>query len=759
MQARGSSMVRPGVAQVIDELDVGAIGRALWRKKRWIIGLTLLAAGIALAGVNLVAPRYKSEARILIETRENIFLRPDAERSAERGTTVDQEAVTSQVQLILSRDLAREVVRTLKLGENPEFDPVLRGLSLVKAVLEHLGLIKDPLSQTPEERVLKSYFERLTAFQVDKSRVIAIEFESESPELAALATNTIAEAYLGLQRTAKQDQSRSASQWLAGEIETLRQKVAEAESKVEQHRSKSNLLVGTNNTTLSNQQLGEFNAQVGAARALRIDAESKARIIRETLRNGGAIEFSDIVNSELLRRLSEQRITLRAQLAEQSSTLLDQHPRIKELRAQIADLERQLRLEADRLARALENDARMADARMTSLSAGFDQLKFQAAGVNEQDVQLRAFERDAKSQRDLLESYLAKYREAAARDNIAAVSPEARVISSASVSNTPSYPKKLPTVLLAAFGMFLLSSGFVVSGQLLGAAPGMASRPASGANRPILASADRDETAKCHGSRLHASKSHSAAIQAVAQRDNARSIGAGATGADGVTDAAARPVTERAAPDRRPPMVGSVETIDQVASSLKATGGCRIAVFGTRQGVGTTQAAIALVRALAKENKVVLVDLALRSPNLAAIASDPKAPGLSEAVSGMARMGQIIVRDRLSPAHVIMAGHMTNDVAAIMLAPQLVVAIEALARSYDHVVVDAGALADIPTDRLAPIMQVAVLVCERADDVAATGASEQIRAAGFKPVRVVTAIQGGTDRRKDVDPAHSRVAA
>ena len=55
-----------------------------------------------------------------------------------------------------------------------------------------------------------------------------------------------------------------------------------------------------------------------------------------------------------MRRLTEQRVTLAAQLAEQSSTLLDRHPRIKELRAQIADLERQMRNEADRLARSVE---------------------------------------------------------------------------------------------------------------------------------------------------------------------------------------------------------------------------------------------------------------------------------------------------------------------------------------------------------------------------------------------------------------------
>ncbi|MEA2939419.1 MAG: tyrosine-protein kinase Etk/Wzc, partial [Alphaproteobacteria bacterium] len=323
MDASASLSSRLGVAQAIDELDLGALGRALWRRKRLIVTLTLAAAAIAFAAVNMMTPRYKSEARVLIETRDNIFLRPDAEKTTERGATVDQEAVTSQVQLLLSRDLAREVVRKLKLGERPEFDPVLGGTSTIRTVLGLLGIAKDPMSQTPEERVFKSYAERIAAYQVEKSRVIAIEFESEDPELAAQAVNAVAEGYLVLQQAAKQEQSRAASQWLAGEIDSLRKKVADAEAKVEQYRSKTNLFVGNNNTTLSNQQLGDFNGQLASARAQRSDAEAKARMIREALRNGLAGEFSDIVNSELIRRLSEQRVTLRAQLAEQSSTLLD----------------------------------------------------------------------------------------------------------------------------------------------------------------------------------------------------------------------------------------------------------------------------------------------------------------------------------------------------------------------------------------------------------------------------------------------------
>src|SRR5436190_22754822 len=186
------------------ELDLGAVGRALVRKKWWVLWPALAVPALTFVGVNLVTPKFKSEARILIEGRENVFFRPDAEKTAERDRTIDPEAITSQVQLALSRDVARQVIKALKLGELPEFDPALRGVSLLRYSLGFLGLAKDPLGMTPEERVLEAYFERLTAFQVDKSRVISIEFQSSDPELAARVANAVGDNYLALQQTARQ---------------------------------------------------------------------------------------------------------------------------------------------------------------------------------------------------------------------------------------------------------------------------------------------------------------------------------------------------------------------------------------------------------------------------------------------------------------------------------------------------------------------------------------------------------------------------
>src|SRR6201994_125492 len=225
-------VARPEPSGPVGDLDIRLIGRALIRKRNFIIVPTLLALIASVVIVNLITPRYKSEARILIDGRENIFLRPNGERAEDRNA-LDAEAVTSQVQLLQSRDLAREVIKKNRLAELPEFDPVLRGFSPLKSLLALIGIGRDPISLTPEERVLDSYYDRFTAYAVDKSRVVVVEFQSRDPDLAAQVANSIADGYLVLQQGARREQARSAGQWLAGEIESLRRRVAEAESRVE----------------------------------------------------------------------------------------------------------------------------------------------------------------------------------------------------------------------------------------------------------------------------------------------------------------------------------------------------------------------------------------------------------------------------------------------------------------------------------------------------------------------------------------------
>src|ERR1700681_3331274 len=76
--------VKP-VAAAAGELDFLAIGQALARKRMWVIVPTLVAALPLVTGVDVITPRYKSEVRLLIDGRENIFLRPNGERNEDRN--------------------------------------------------------------------------------------------------------------------------------------------------------------------------------------------------------------------------------------------------------------------------------------------------------------------------------------------------------------------------------------------------------------------------------------------------------------------------------------------------------------------------------------------------------------------------------------------------------------------------------------------------------------------------------------------------
>src|ERR1700753_2219076 len=152
------------------DIDLHALGAALSRKRGWIIVPTVIALVASLAIVNVITPRYKSEARILIDGRENVFLRPNSDRATEERAALDPEAVTSQVQLVLSRDPPREMIRTNRLAERPEFDPVLSGLSPLKSLLALFGIGRDPFSMTPEERVLDAYYDPLPGYGVDNVR-------------------------------------------------------------------------------------------------------------------------------------------------------------------------------------------------------------------------------------------------------------------------------------------------------------------------------------------------------------------------------------------------------------------------------------------------------------------------------------------------------------------------------------------------------------------------------------------------------------
>ncbi len=83
-----------------------------------------------------------------------------------------------------------------------------------------------------------------------------------------------------------------------------------------------------------------------------------------------------------------------------------------------------------------------------------------------------------------------------------------------------------------------------------------------------------------------------------------------------------------------------------LADSLRAAGAAakKVTVLGTAAGEAITLSTLTLARHLAREARVVVVDLAASSPTIAAVSVDASAPGLAELMQGEASLAQIITQ-------------------------------------------------------------------------------------------------------------------
>jgi polysaccharide biosynthesis transport protein len=173
------------------EIDLVALFREIGSRK-WIVLLcTLTALVLATVAVNMIKPRYTAEARVFLENRDTEYTRIGRDGARSSDPVIDQDAILSQVQLVMSREIARTMVQRFDLVTNREFDPVLDGVDAVTKVGMMVGILNNPASTSPEERILEKYFDKLKAFAVAKSRVIAIEFQSRDPVLASKISQAI----------------------------------------------------------------------------------------------------------------------------------------------------------------------------------------------------------------------------------------------------------------------------------------------------------------------------------------------------------------------------------------------------------------------------------------------------------------------------------------------------------------------------------------------------------------------------------------
>lgn len=660
------------------DIDLAQLFRAVWQRKGGILAATALVGVLAFVGANAISPSYKSDAKLLIESRQ-----PNFSASGTASSTVepmpDELNIASQVQLLQSVDLIKQVSRDLKLNERAEFDPD-SSPSAMTDFLVLFGLTKNPLELPPEERVINAFKEKLNVYQVDKSRVIGIEFTSKDPKLAAAVPNAMMDVYRSLQSGAKLDSNSDAVRWLETEIANLRGKVSEAEQKVAEYRSSAGLMsLGSDQSSFSGKQLSDISTELARVRGERANAEATAENLRTSIEAGKSTDTLDaIARSESIQRLKATESQIRGQISDLSTRLLEGHPQMKALRAQLSGIREQVQAESLRVAASLDNEAAVARERETQLLAQLNTLKADTARSGEDEVGLKALEREATAQRQLLETYLARYREASSRLDKNASPADARVISTAIEPQEPSFPKVLPITIVAILSTLILSAVAVMLAELFS---GRALRP-TGAVAPVVAR--REET---DGTELVAAE----APQTRAQDETPASLLNVAPDAQLVEeieqavaaeqDAEATPLALAEEPDEF--------SVASVADYLVEQG-ARIAFAISPSGDDGSIGTVALARELAdRGHRTVLVDMTGSACPSRLMANWRDLPGVADLLTGEAAFADCIHSDHSSAADIVPQGN--ADIRQAMRgADRLSMIVDALADVYDIVLVECG---------------------------------------------------------------------
>ncbi|HWT61664.1 MAG TPA: exopolysaccharide transport family protein [Ochrobactrum sp.] len=713
------------------EIDIGALFSSLRRDWLLIVSGALIMAVLAWAICLFLTPDYRAETRILIESREAVFTRPNGAATTEQPL-MDPEGVKSQVEVLTSGDLLKRVSDKLDLTDNEAF--ISTNIKPWMRVLILLGMRNNPASLTPEERVQQKLRQNLQVLNVAGSRVIVIEYTSANPQEAADIANAMADAYIALQGAAKLQANDDVTGWLSSEIKDLRSKVRESEKKVADYRGANGLLAGQTSSTIATQQLSEVSTELTRLRSSRATSEAKAVSIGRALATGVPVDtLPDVVASGMMQRLSERRIQLNSQIADLSVTLLEGHPRIKSLRSQLADLDRQINAEGRKLLASLNNEVSAARLREDELNRELDRVKAQATQAGAQEVELRALEREAAAQRQLFETYLTRYREAASRTDRNSLPADARILSRADAPGLPYYPRAVPVVSATFVTGLLLLSIFVLLRELF------SERAFVTVDRRRIAAVEEIEMPVIEAATDMAFTPPSENEFTTADRPARRWTSPFLS--------ASKIVSEKDAPE-------NPHGVKAVANRLME-GSLKRVIAVSPEGDTASAATVRLLRELADRGKrAILIDMtAYGTLGLVMLDVNNRA-GITELLAGERRFNDVIHTDHYSQAHVMPLGMVAPE-NAMRSADRLPYILDALETVYDFVVVECGPSTSRQIHRIADGPAVVIMNIVDPDDNNVAMAALDMDQGGYEDVIILMDNQ----RAPGVNPETSQPAA
>jgi uncharacterized protein involved in exopolysaccharide biosynthesis len=299
-----------------------AIVRSHWRTSLIIwIGISCVAA----ITLTFLPKTFVATATLIVETNNK-----DPLAGQEFPIGLLGSYVATQTELIQSPEVLAGVVARLDLIRDPEFAAGFRG---------------------SDTNSLRDYVERnlANALQVDQGRggqLIYISAAAKEAPEAAIIANTVAEVYLGLQRRRINGPASERAQRYSEQLAELRTKVAAAQEKVAAFRQQHGITdvapnVDPENVDTETQALNSLEEHL-------LDAQNQRRALEAKLA-GGRGTNDQLEDSPQAQHLQEQLRSLQAQLAQLRATYGAQHPKVLEMKSEIASVEGSLKTELSSL--------------------------------------------------------------------------------------------------------------------------------------------------------------------------------------------------------------------------------------------------------------------------------------------------------------------------------------------------------------------------------------------------------------------------
>ena len=633
-------------------IDLSWLATLAWRHK-WAMLIAILAVMAATATAYLFAVKKYDASVVLALDRGDQQLVRTAQTN--KDTIVDSPAVDTEVQVLLSPEVAAAAVHNARLNTNPAF--------LAASAPNAPG----PLTEAAAANILRS---NLTVGRQGLSYAINLGYRSRDPKVSAMVANTVADAYVSGQVQGEQSARSQDINMLRSRLDQLRGDVIKAEAAVASYRASADLVAVSNDSTIAQQELSTLNTELASAKAELAASQGRARA--NAGENGTAVN-----NSPVIRDLRTEVSTLEVKLAEQSSTLGPNHPDRVRTEAQLATARQALRREVARAASGVSSDVGVDSQRVGALQSAIGGAKGRLLAGNNASVRLNELERVAESSRQLYQTFLDRYRvELATRGT---EKSKAQVIARAQVPTKPSSPDLL---------VYMLGGGIagVIAAVLLALA-------LEWRERGIRTRAEAEELT---GYEVVSSLPDIATMdEPDFRKDDAL----------GVPDFL---VSHRDSP--------FAESVRAIWTALKIGHKGQVArsvgVTSSIPGEGKTSTAIALARSAAMAGRrTLLIDCDVRRMGTTIALGLRGRPGLAEVLTGEARVEDVLVLDEPSGAHVLPLNSTAETPLDIIHSDATATLFDRFRQEYDLVVLDIAPVIPVAEARaLAAMADVTLMI-------------------------------------------------